>query len=170
MKTWKYISHVVLKDSYKGKFNNKQYSSIREFTESREFNEIRHSITDHPPQVSAVAGVIWDQSRRYCLVDECDLIIPLWKIKEAIPSPKPHHIRYYMNGGTGYFRLWYRSPKTKQERTWNTTHDEDIEEYRVKLRAKRTGHNLPTSWDDKPRSDIKTRKNWKSKRKTQYMS
>ena len=51
------------------------------------------------------------------------------------------------------FIHYYRSPKTKNERTAND--DLEIREY---VRPKRNKNNLPTSWDDIP---IKSTKSWK---------
>lgn len=54
---------------------------------------------------------------------------------------------------------WYRSPKTTQERKWNYAHGKKY------VRAKRYGHNLPSTYDD---IAITKEKCWKSKRKNQY--
>lgn len=60
-----------------------------------------------------------------------------------------------------YFKNYYKKPKTAQELRWN-------EAYKEFIRGKRTKNWLPTAWEDKARSDIRTRKNWKSSRKTQW--
>lgn len=70
--------------------------------------------------------------------------------------------------GVGIFRRCktYRHPKTLQERR-NSQEDDDIFEYNVKIRAKRNAVNLPSYYDDVPRSDRGAR-NWKHYRTKQY--
>lgn len=60
----------------------------------------------------------------------------------------------------------FRCPRTTQEirETEFTRYDEDIAEYRVKVRGRR--FNLPTLYDDIMRSNYS--KNWKRHRRTQY--
>lgn len=184
MKNWKHIEYVILKDSYKGFFDNTNYSSIEEFVNSNEFRSIRESLTEHPCYTYSIQDTIWDQTHRYNLLDECGLIIPLWKIREAIPKQQQwrHHdsICYqseyrvdpvpYTGKSRWHFSNYYRNPNTKQERTINNNHihDEDIIDYNIKIRTKRCGYNLPSSWDDVCRSDIRNKNGWKSNRKTQY--
>jgi len=60
-----------------------------------------------------------------------------------------------------YFKNYYKLPKTTQELRRN-------EAYKEFVRGKRTKNWLPTAWEDRVRSDIRTRKNWKSRRKTQW--
>lgn len=66
--------------------------------------------------------------------------------------------------GAGYGKTVLRRPRTTQERR-NYFLDEEMED--VKLRARRSGRNLPNAWDDYCRSDIFV-KNWKKFRRTQY--
>jgi hypothetical protein len=63
----------------------------------------------------------------------------------------------------GYFKYYYKRPKTTQEKRWSYADKEFV-------RGKRRAPNLPDSWDDFIRGDIKTRKSWKSKKiKKQWM-
>jgi len=59
------------------------------------------------------------------------------------------------------FHNHYKVPKVMQEKKWSIAHKEYV-------RGKRRTHRLPNSWDDRQRGDIDTRKNWKSRRKTQW--
>jgi hypothetical protein len=59
------------------------------------------------------------------------------------------------------FGSWYKTPRHIQEKKWNTAHKEYV-------RGKRRPRNLPNPWNDNARGDIDTRKNWKSRRKTQW--
>jgi len=63
-------------------------------------------------------------------------------------------------------RKVYRHPKTLQERR-ESQEDNEINEYNVKIRAKRNAVNLPSYYDDIPRSDRGAR-NWKHYRTKQY--
>jgi len=56
----------------------------------------------------------------------------------------------------GYFKSYYKCPKTTQERKWSFADREYV-------RGKRRGHMLPNTWDDRPRGDIDNRKCWKNK-------
>ena len=67
--------------------------------------------------------------------------------------------------GSGYGQRVLRRPRTTQERR-AYFHDE-IAEYGVRIRGRRSAHALPNAWDDICRSDIFT-KNWKKQRRTQY--
>lgn len=60
-----------------------------------------------------------------------------------------------------YFGIWYKKPRTTQEMRWNLAHKEFV-------RGKRKKPNLPNSWDDKLRGDVRERKNWKKRRGTQW--
>jgi len=63
----------------------------------------------------------------------------------------------------GYFKFYYKRPKTTQERRWSCAHKEYV-------RGKRRNHLLPNAYDDKPRGDIDNRKCWKNKKvKRQWM-
>lgn len=70
-----------------------------------------------------------------------------------------------MRGGWGY----HRRLRTTQEHRENSfiKHDVDAKEYGVKARGRRSGHNLPNSWDDYGRSDWSHR-TWKRHRKHQW--
>lgn len=68
-------------------------------------------------------------------------------------------------GGSNYFRY----PKSASEKriTDGHLHDEDVREYKIKIRGKRRPVNLPSSWDDRYRSDGSHR-SWKTQRHTQW--
>jgi hypothetical protein len=55
------------------------------------------------------------------------------------------------------FRNWYKRPKSTQERRLAYA-------YEGYVRGKRKECNLPNSWDDYQRSDVRTRKSWKNKK------
>lgn len=59
------------------------------------------------------------------------------------------------------FNNFYKRPKYAHERRWNIAHIEYV-------RGKRHPAYLPDPWDDVVRSDIRERKNWKCRRKTQW--
>ena len=69
--------------------------------------------------------------------------------------------------GKRVYGSYYRYPKTKQENVENHYFDIDSErkEYKIKIRKRRV--KLPTSWDDKARSDWRDR-SWKRYRKHQW--
>ena len=61
---------------------------------------------------------------------------------------------------------WMRYPRTTQERRVNgKSNILEIDEYHIKIRAKRNFRNLPNSYDD---LWIYYEKSWKKKRRTQY--
>jgi len=63
----------------------------------------------------------------------------------------------------GYFKSYYKFPKTTQERKWSYAYGEYV-------RGKRRGHILPNTWDDRLRGDVDNRKCWKNKKiKRQWM-
>lgn len=68
--------------------------------------------------------------------------------------------------GRCHRRKTYRHPKTLQERR-NSQEDDEIKEYNVKIRARRNAVNLPSYYDDIPRSD-RVDRNWKHYRAKQY--
>lgn len=70
-------------------------------------------------------------------------------------DPVPYTSRRY------HFGTWFKKPKTAQEMRWNIAHEEYV-------RGKRKKPNLPNSWDDNVRGDVRERKNWKRRRKTQW--
>ena len=62
----------------------------------------------------------------------------------------------------------HRKPKTTQERKANGKRGFLIwDEYRVKLRGRRSSHTLVDAWDDLMRSDI-NHHSWERHRRTQY--
>lgn len=60
-----------------------------------------------------------------------------------------------------FFKKWYRSPRTTQERRANGRRTDNI----PFVRAKRNAANLINAWDDRPHCVQKT---WKEKRLTKY--
>ena len=59
------------------------------------------------------------------------------------------------------FHCWHKTPRTTQELRWNCAH-------KGYTRGNRHKGMLPTAWDDYQRGDVRTRKNWKSCRRTQW--
>jgi hypothetical protein len=70
----------------------------------------------------------------------------------------------FINNYRGWFRHWYKRPKSTQERRLSFA-------YEGYVRGKRRSCNLPNSWDDYPRADARTRRSWKKrcKVKKQWM-
>jgi len=60
--------------------------------------------------------------------------------------------------GRRSYHGWFRRPRTTQEKRWYAP-------YAKYTRAGRSPKNLPDVYDDILRGDIRTRKNWKNKRK-----
>jgi hypothetical protein len=63
---------------------------------------------------------------------------------------------------------YYRAPRTTAERRANEALAADECEYGILPRAARTGHNLPSAWDDIRRSDLDNRRSWKRYRRTRW--
>lgn len=126
---------------------------------------------------------------RYVLVDECGLIIPVWRVRLAIndlgPRPLPAWSRRFSGydpatdfrkgpvpgtgrgRGRGYCR-YLRHVRTRQEMRENLGLEDDLRDLedfpvRVKIRSRRK--NLPTLWDDVCRA--RRGDCWKAYRKTQ---
>jgi hypothetical protein len=74
-------------------------------------------------------------------------------------DPIPH------TGRRRRFR-YMRHPRTTNERR-AYFHDE-ISEYQIRVRGRRTSKNLPEAWDDMLRSDTYNHKNWKHHRRHQW--
>lgn len=72
----------------------------------------------------------------------------------------------YKRRGGGYGKTVLRRPRTTQERR-AYFHDE-VSEYGIRIRGRRSAHHLPNAWDDLVRSDVFDRKSWKRQRKTQW--
>ena len=168
---------VQLEDSLSYETQIIQFDNLDDFVKSRYY---RHRWGDKP-----------FDPRIHKLRDECGLIIPAWKIEEHINNKEtiirvpwfwrapPGYVYEFRGGpipGTGHgkwwFGSWYRRPKTTQEirKTAGLLEDLKDEEFQVKIRGRRRPRSLPTAWDDKSRSDYRTRKNWKtnSRRKKQW--
>lgn len=62
----------------------------------------------------------------------------------------------FINNYRGWFRHWYKRPKSTQERKISFA-------YEGYIRSKRNAKNLPNSWDDYQRSDRRTRHSWKKR-------
>jgi len=62
---------------------------------------------------------------------------------------------------------YHRAPKTTQERRANGRRCNNIDEYGVRLRGRRSQMTLPDTYDDMQRSDINFH-SWKRHRRTQY--
>lgn len=63
---------------------------------------------------------------------------------------------------------WLRHPRTTQERRANGRRGViEIDEFLIRLRAKRNSYRLPQHWDDIIRGDIEHR-TWKRHRRQQY--
>ena len=72
-------------------------------------------------------------------------------------------VPYIRNGKGSYFKCWYKTPKTYQERRWSFADEEYV-------RKKRNSRNLPNPWDDYPRADTYIKRSWKKiKCKKQWM-
>jgi len=103
-------------------------------------------------------------SRAEILNDKRELNTSTWIYKSLYgweyrrtPVPRTGKLR------RRYFGCYYKRPRTTQERKWGYAHQEFV-------RGNRRPHNLPNSWDDKPRGDIDNRRSWKNKKiKRQWM-
>lgn len=86
-----------------------------------------------------------------------------------------NHKKMFRNGpvpgicGSGRGGGYYRHPKSILEKriTDGHLHDNDIRNYKIKIRGKRRPANLPCSWYDRRRSDVGHR-SWKTQRRTQW--
>jgi hypothetical protein len=79
---------------------------------------------------------------------------------DPIPGTRCHR-------GARYGKTILRRPRTTQERR-AYFHDE-ISEYDIRIRGRRTPRQLPNAWDDMCRSDIFNHKSWKNHRNTQWV-
>ena len=68
--------------------------------------------------------------------------------------------------GPNYGKRYLRRPHTTQER--RAYFHEEISEYGIRIRGRRTSQGLPNAWDDHTRGDIFNHKSWKNHRHTQY--
>ena len=88
------------------------------------------------------------------------------KILVDIHNAKYGYYRNYTPGKSRWkFRYFYRFPKTTQECRW--AHAWDDEEFAPRVRGKRTPANLPSAWEDRPRTNTSNH-NWKKFRKHQW--
>ena len=181
MRNWTIRGPVSLRDYVKGQTT--EFASAEEFVKSWFGQHIRGGFGD-----STVLNCVGDPEKvwfgiryRYLLLDENGLIIPMWKIEELYrqyPVPfrpyrrqAPYRYRYDpVPGIRGRWRCgsWYKRPGTLQEMREAVAleHDEDAREYHIKPRRSRP--NIPNSYWDMQRGDVRNRRNWKSVRKTQW--
>lgn len=64
----------------------------------------------------------------------------------------------FIHNYKGWFGYGYKTPKSTQERRMSYAHEEYV-------RSKRRDNNLPNSWNDYLRADIRTRRSWKKRHK-----
>lgn len=191
MKNWKKIGPVTLKDTALDRYID--YDDIYDFCRRGHPVIYGAEIADdtmlnsiwYSDSVGKVSG-----RYRYILLDECGLIVPLWKINEAFSCIKDEFDtqsfiwRWHVNNtkgckyrrdpipGTGVsrwsFSKYYRHPKTTSERraAVGLCGDEDARYYGVKVRPGRSCRNLPNTYDDVPRS--RRGRNWKQNRKKRW--
>jgi hypothetical protein len=120
----------------------------------------------------------------FILLDECGLIVPIWRIREALealPPRKSIYLRFnydpekdFRNGplpvrkGIRCGRFYRRLRTTAEIRAHKGLEADlhDLEEYPVRVKIRGRRKKLPTLWDD----IIPSRKgdSWKNYRKTQY--
>lgn len=193
MKNWKKIGPVRLKDTARDRFFD--YADIYEFCRSEHGLIYGAEIADD----TMLASIWYTDSvgkvhgrYRYLLLDECGLIIPLWKISEAFNCIKEEfetqafYWRWHFNKnkhcvyrrdpipGTGmgcsHYSKYFRHPKTTSERreAVGLYVDEDARYYGIKVRPKRSDRSLPNTYDDVYRSDIRNKRNWKQNRKNHW--
>lgn len=135
------------------------------------------SILNNHPRGAGWLGTIYVE-------DECGLTVPRWKINELAPlRQKRENLRFRRIQKHSFefrkdpvprtgkrrwlFGSFYKTPKTYQELR-NNYLDEDAIYYGIRIRPNRNKNYLKTAWDDRPRSDIKTRENWKKRRRHQW--
>lgn len=183
MRDWTIRGPVSLHDYVSGEITT--FDSAKAFVTSRTGQNIRGSFGD-----STVFNNVGNPDKdwfgilyRYLLLDENELIIPMWKIEELyIQYPVP--FRSWRRKVPYKFRCdpvpgirgrwscgsWYKRPRTLQEMRAAVAleHDEDTREYHIKPRRSRP--NVPNSYWDMQRSDVRNCKSWKSVRKTQWKS
>ncbi len=63
-------------------------------------------------------------------------------------------VPFIRNGKRSYFKRWYKTPKTVNEKRQYY----GSEEY---VRGRRNPRNLPDPWDDYPRADTYIKRSWK---------
>ncbi len=193
MKNWKNIGAVRLKNTALN--SHTHYDNIYDFCLSSSGLIYGNKIADDTMLASVwyrdSTGIV-PGKYQFLLLDECGIIIPLWKITEAFNCirdeietqsfywrwhyTKNKHCVYRRDpipgtgGGCSYFGKYYRRPRTTSERreAVNLAVDEDARYYGVKVRSKRSVSNLPNTYDDTPRGDIRNSRNWKHNRKTHW--
>ena len=195
MQNWNQIGLVQLWDTINQ--TGEWFADLTSFVESRSFRHVSERLGDESVLDKIDKGVPGQGGfYRYLLRDECGLIIPMWRIKDAAfwagleqQGRNTHYDTWIwrrpwrpwkqyeyrcdpvphircFRGGNSY----YRSVGTFNERRENdfcNDYDEDARFYGVRARAARTSGNLPEPWDDIGRSDWGHR-SWKRHRRTQW--
>ena len=191
MKNWKKIGPVTLKDTALDRYFD--YDDIYEFCCSEHGIIYGADIAD-----DTMLNSIWYSDSvgkvhgryRYILLDECGLIIPLWKIHETFNCVKDEfgteafYRRWNLNKTKGCkyrrdpipdtgtnswsFSKYYRHPKTTSERRAAValSDDQDARYYGVRVRPGRSVRNLPNTYDDVPRA--RRGRGWKQNRKNRW--
>lgn len=161
------LGPVTLKD---GRHETREYADIT--SAARDIRRLHLEMIEHPLPPRIGDGWVGIFPCRHILIDDCGLIIPVWRIAREIealpPRPMPgwHHRfrdydpeRDFRQGpvsGTGRSRRYghyLRHIKTRQELRENHGLEADLRDLedfpvRVKIRARRK--QLPTLWDDIP--------------------
>lgn len=179
------LGQVTLKD---GRHETRAYADIT--SAAREIRRLRLEMIEHPlpPRIGDCWVGIFPN--RHILIDDCGLIVPVWRIAREIealgPRPLPSWSRRFASydpdrdfrqapvSGTGRSRgrrygRYLRHMKTRQELRGNRgleadLHDPEDFPVRVRLRAKRK--DLPTLWDDVPHA--RRGDGWKNYRRAQH--
>ena len=176
MKNWKQIKSVYIKDYLHGTLNGRGFNSLKDFVLSNEYYIIRNRLSEHPHgNCLTMGGFCFTDKNRYNVLDDSGVIIPLWKIQETYDNlPNINRVskcRWFVGSKNRWrFSAFYRTPKTfsaKRDSSF-VQFDEDCIDYDIRVRGRRNKNSLPCAWDDYQRSDIRDRKNWKQRRKTQY--
>jgi len=190
LKNWNNIGPVTVKNYGNGRVY--AFKSLEEF-----FSMIGFSLLDRiggeevKKKFDTSLTNIFKYNRCVVVFDQHGLIIPVWKIEEVYRVAKKSHDDHWGSWrirdckhcvhrrdpipGTSkrrgtYFGSWYKKPKTMAERraAEALASDEEARYYNVRVRGRRSNHNLPEPYDDRPRGDADNRRNWKQNRKTQW--
>lgn len=188
MRDWSIRGPVTLRNYNTG--GETTYESAEAFANDWENRRVRSKIGDasNLNNLGPDNTIHWYDAHpyNYLLFDEYDLVVPLWKIEEIFTQYVPPkrctwferaygrpayrfrydpvpHVHCFRGGGH-----WYKHPKTMGEKraACALENDEDIKEYHI--RPRRSVVNVPESYDERQRGDVRTRKNWKKIRKTQW--
>jgi hypothetical protein len=179
MSNWNTLGAVTLKGP---NVNTKTFDSIEAFVASYHYNY--YPLTDNITKINSIwktkearlayydrYGVnstlrdFYNFDNICYLTDELGLIVPLWRIQEAVdarPVKSPRRWKSWRRHSNWNGR---RHPGTLNELRAEAgfERDEDIRGFKVKSRRR----HLVTAWDDQYRADHRDR-SWKTNRKTQY--